>query len=174
MSIMLDIFNPNGYSFYSLDSSIVDVFEENMLYLSPDNWYRLIRNFDISTAISHSLQYIEDPRGNYGKIGIITEHPIVTINEYWNAYAVYPLIISLMGINPVKDFDFTVYDSLTDEASVGIEMDFQSSYWYNREGDSSTFSRYIPLGTSDSIGIPNSYDYWRIRNYYYRRRFFIL
>ncbi|HPI81768.1 MAG TPA: hypothetical protein PK122_00845, partial [Candidatus Paceibacterota bacterium] len=122
MSIMLDIFNPNGYSFYSLDSSIVDVFEENMLYLSPDNWYRLIRNFDISTAISHSLQYIEDPRGNYGKIGIITEHPIVTINEYWNAYAVYPLIISLMGINPVKDFDFTVYDSLTDEASVGIEM----------------------------------------------------
>jgi len=158
MSITIDIFNPSGYSFYSLDSSIVSVFEDNMLYLSPDGWYRLVQNFDVSTAQNHSLQYIEDPQGNIGKIGIITEYPIVTINGYWNAYAVYPLIISLMGINPVKDFDFTVYDSITDDPSAGVEMDFQSSYWYKREGDASTFRFAIPADSSITVKCSNAYD----------------
>lgn len=158
MSIMVDIFSPENSYLYSLDSSISRDFEENMLYLSPDGWYRLVQTFDVSTAQDYSLQYIEDPLSTGGKILIITDQPIVTINDTWNSYAVYPLIISLMGINPVKDLDFTVYDSLTDDPSVGIDMNFQSSYWYNREGDASSFSFEIPLDSSIAIKCSNSYD----------------
>jgi hypothetical protein len=158
MSIDVDIFNPASYYFYSIDSSISDLFEDNMLYLSSDNWYRLVQKFNLNTSLSYSFSYIEDPVVTSNKIALITEQPIITINNYWNAYAVYPLTISLMGINPVKDFDFAIYDSLTSEPSLGIEMDFKSSYWYKREGDSSTF--YFEVGADSSIAIKcsNSYD----------------
>jgi hypothetical protein len=158
MSITVDIFNPASYNFYSIDSSFADVFEPNMLYLSPDKWYRLVQGFDISTALDHSFQYIQDPTSAANKISIITEKPIITINEYWNAYDVYPLIISLMGVVPVKDFDFTVYDSITEEPSLGIDMDFRSSYWYRRDGDASTFSFTVDADSSIAIRCFNSYD----------------
>jgi hypothetical protein len=150
MSIIVDIFDPASYSLYSLDSSVSDTFEDNMLYLSPDGWYRLVQDVDVSTSVNHSLQYIDDPTSQGDEIAIITEYDIITINEKWNSYAVYPLIISLMGINPVKDFDFTVYDSST--------LDFKSSYWYNRDGDASTFSLTINSGNNDMLKCQNAYD----------------
>ena len=135
MSITVDIFDPANYSVYSMDASIIDLFQDNMLYLAPDNWYRLVQYFDVSTALNHSLRYADDPTTTSNDVIIITEDPIITVDTFWNAYAVYPLTISLMGINPVKDFDYTVYDSST--------LDFKSEYWYKREDDVSTFDLYI-------------------------------
>ena len=54
-----------------------------------------------------------------------------------------------MGINPVKDFDYTVYDSST--------LDFKSEYWYKREGDASTFNFYIETDSSATILFNNSF-----------------
>lgn len=150
MSIIVDIFDPVNYSVYSMDASIIDLFQDNMLYLAPDNWYRLIQYLDVSTAISHSLQYADDPTSSANDLIIITEDPIITVDTLWNAYAVYPLTISLMGINPVKDFDYTVYDSSV--------LDFKSEYWYKREDDVSTFNVYIDADVSKAICTSGSYE----------------
>ena len=135
MSLEIDIYSPSEYYVYSMDASVSDLFLENMLYLGPDSWYRLVQYFDVSTSLDHSLRYVEDPTTITEDLIIITEDPIIAIDGFWNAYAVYPLAISLMGINPVKDFDYTVYDSST--------LDFKSEYWYKREGDASTFNLYV-------------------------------
>jgi len=42
MSIIVDFFDPNGLHFYTMNPSVTDFFEDNMLYLSPDGWYRLV------------------------------------------------------------------------------------------------------------------------------------
>lgn len=149
-SITIDFFDPALYYIYSMDSSIIDIFEDKMLYLSStDSWYRLVQFVDVSTKINRSFQYTEDPTTVLDKIIIYTERPIMTINDIWNSYAVYPLTISLMGINPVKDFDYTVYDSSL--------LDFKSEYWYKREGDIDTFSLSIAGGAEADIKISNSY-----------------
>ena len=159
MSITIDIYDPSNYSIYSMDASIVNLFDDNMLYLGTNNWYRLVQNIDISTNINNSLSYTEDPTTVFDKIIIFTEDPIITIDGFWNAYAVYPLIISLMGINSVKDFDYTVYDSSTvnfNDYNTSA-LDFKSEYWYKREGDVSTFNFYINKDSSGTISNINSF-----------------
>jgi hypothetical protein len=155
MSLEIDIFDPSGYSVYSMDASITELFLENMLYLASDNWYRLVEYADVSTTINNSLRYLEDPTTVFNKIVIITEDPIITVEGKWNAYEVYPLTISLMGINPVKDFDYTVYDSSTIWDS--STFNFKSEYWYKREDDASTFSIYIDASSSETIKNINSF-----------------
>jgi hypothetical protein len=147
LSLDIDIFDPRPFHLYSLDSSVSELFEDNMLYLAPDNWYRLVDYFDVSTATARSLRYSDDPTTIFNKALLPTEHSIVTVNEKYNAYSVYPLVISLMGINPVKDFDFTVYDSSI--------LDYKSEYWYKREGDSSTY-KFI-TNSQKELKIRNSY-----------------
>ena len=149
MSITVDLFDPANYSVYSMDASIVDLFQDNMLYLAPDSWYRLVQYFDVSTAINHSLRYADDPTSSGNNLIVITEDPIITVDTFWNAYSVYPLTISLMGINPVKDFDYTVYDSSI--------LDFKSEYWYKRENDASTFNVYIAADSSKAMCCQGSF-----------------
>jgi hypothetical protein len=151
MSMMMKIFDSTPYHVYSFDSSIVDKFNDNILYLGQDQWYRLVQNFVLTTqSVSSTFQYVKDPTAlNNNKVIIITEQPIVTINGKWNAYSVYPLVISLMGINPVKDFDYTVYDS---------SLGFKSNYWYNREGDASTWEINLGVGESKTISSRGSYE----------------
>jgi len=150
MSITVDVFYPQDFHFYTMDSSITDLFDDYMLYLCPDQWYRLLPYFDVSTSINHSLRYIEDPTSMQDGVMVLSDYPIVTINNVWNSYAPYPLTISLMGINPVKDFDYTVYDSST--------LDFKSEYWYKRDGDSSTFEFYVPIQNTEVLKCQNSYE----------------
>lgn len=158
LSLYVDFFDSSSYNLYSIDSSLSNLFHKNILYISPDSWYRQIQYFDISTNKKNSFQYIEDPLSESDKISLMTTHQIVTVNGIWNAYGVYPLIISLMGINPVKDFDYTVYDSSTADPSVNLVMDFKSDYWYKREGDASTFSLYINADSSVVVDITNTFE----------------
>jgi len=153
MSITIDIFDPSDYTVYSMDASIKDLFEDKMLYLGSDYWYRLVQYVDVSTAINHSFRYLEDPTSIFNNLIVITEEPIITVNNKWNSYTVYPLTISLMGINPVKDFDYTVYDSSVSHN----DMDFKSEYWYKREGDSSTFNFYVTDNSSGTLQNINSF-----------------
>lgn len=149
MSIMIKPLNSENYHTYSLDASIIDKFQNYMLYLCHDNWYRLIQNFDVSTSISvRTFQYVDDPTTDDDRIIVITEKPIVNVENKWNVYGVYPLTISLMGINPVKDFDYTIYDS---------SLGFTSNYNYKREGDVSTWSLLLATGESKTLSIRNSF-----------------
>lgn len=154
MSIMLNFVDPSNYFMYSLDSSYNSDFTNNILYQSlEDGWYRLIaqahEETDGSTSY-YSFDYVSDPTSSDDKIIIFTENEIALIQEnIWNAYDVYPLVISLMGINPVKDLDFTVYDS---------DIGYESEYWYNRYDDSSTYIKDISLGDFHLIDFRGSFE----------------
>jgi len=148
-SIMVDIFDSSSYNVYSFDASTVDAFEQYNMYMGQDGWYRIIYPFDVSTLVNHSFNYVTDPRAESSKYIILTEYPLQTVNGYWNGYATYPLIISLMGINPVKDIDFTVYDQ---------SLGYESKYWYKREDDPSTYCLCVPDGSSRILDISNSYE----------------
>ena len=146
-SIMLEFLNRGTNNLYSLDSSqnIIDKFEDITLYQGTDFWYKKILDIDVS---DNSYLYVKDPLSIEDKILIMTGYEIKTINNKLNAYSIYPLNISLMGINPVKDIDFTVYDS---------SLGYTSDYWYNREDDVSTYYIFIPESTSYTVSLPNSY-----------------
>ncbi len=151
-SIMLNLIDPSNYYIYSFDASFGYEFEDNVLYLSEDDlWYRLVLYNDVSTGVNiYSYSYVDDPVELDLNMVVMTTHPIKLLNEnQWNAYGVYPLSISLMGINPVKDIDYTVYD-----ANLGAE----SEYWYAREDDPSTYQHIIELGESLLINSRGSFE----------------
>lgn len=150
MSITLNFIDPSAFM-YSLDASNGKDFTDNILYKSlNDGWYRLIQSQDVSTTTSYSFDYVSNPISSEDKIIIFTENEISLIQEnIWNAYDVYPLVISLMGINPVKDFDFTVYDS---------NLGYESEYWYNRYDDTSTYIKDISSGGFHLIDFRGSFE----------------
>ena len=141
LSIILDMINTDQSNVYSFDSSTREFFTENVLYESVDGWNQLIQEFDVSAGIVHQFQWVDDPTSQYNNSIIITEKEIA-LNEdnIWWAYDVYPLYVSLMGINAVKDMDFTVYDSSTDS------MDFKSTYWGAHNGDYLTYRESLAPG----------------------------
>jgi len=151
-SIMLDLFNRETYNLYSFESSanIIDKFEDTLLYQDPSLWYRKIIDFDVSDNL---YQYIKDPLSLEDNILIMTNASINILNNslktILNTYSIYPVSISLMGINPVKDIDFTVYDS--------SELTFESPYSYKREDDASSYKLILEPGDSYNLEIPNSY-----------------
>lgn len=149
MSIMINFLDSSINYFYSFDSSLVDLFTDYTMYMGTDEWYRIVNTFDITTSINHSYDSIVDPHEEADKNIISTSNKIFTINGKWNAYSTYPLIISLMGINPVKDFDFTVYDS-----SYG----FESEYRYDRSDDENTYKFTISENGSLYITNRNAYE----------------
>jgi hypothetical protein len=78
----------------------------------------------------------------------MTKTPIQLLKGKFNAYSIYPLNISLMGINPVKDIDYTVYDQ---------SLGYSSQYNYKREDDVSTYSIYIFDAENYTLDIAGSY-----------------
>jgi len=130
MSIQVPFKDSNDKFLYSLDKSYGDFFQKYMLYMGEDSWYRLINKFNIN---DYEFRYVYDPTDS-DKILIETNTILLPLGEKWNARKPYPLSVSLMGVNPVKDFDFTVYDS-----SIG----FESEYFYDRYDDSSTYYHVI-------------------------------
>ena len=138
MSLTINLFDFQNNYMYSLDASLSEKFEEFTMYMGTDKWYRLISPFTITTTISYDFNYVTDPHELKDKIIVNTTNPIFKNNNRWNAYAAYPLVISLMGINSVKDIDFTVYDT---------SLGFQSEYWYEREDDIQTYSHAIASGS---------------------------
>jgi hypothetical protein len=137
-SISLELFNKNDNYIYSFSSNlfdnstyILDRFNDFTLYQGNDEWYRLILKFDVS---NNSYNYVQDPLSINTQYLIQTEKHIKTINNKWNAYSIQPLSISLMGINAVKDIDYTVYDAC---------LGFKSEYWYHREEDASSSKMYL-------------------------------
>ncbi len=151
MSMILNFIDPSGYFMYSMDASFGTDFTDNVLYQSlDDGWYRLIRGEDVSTLLPYNYEYVTDPANEEEKIIIFTEHEISLIQEnIWNAFDVYPLVISLMGINPVKDMDFTVYDS---------DLGYESEYWYDRSDDVSIYNKVISGGDSYTIDYRGSFE----------------
>lgn len=149
-TIFVDFIYQGSKYIYSYDSSLSSLIQDYTLYKSTDNWYNLIKPFDISTqSLINSYLYVKDPVSLTNNDIIITDNEIQTVNNIWNAYSVYPVNISLMGINSIKDFDFTVYD----EPSLG----YTSEYWYARENDSSTWFINLNYGDSKYIEEKNVY-----------------
>jgi len=151
-SITLNMFDPGDYHVYSFDVSIADLFTTHVLYEATDGLNRLIQTVDISTAVEYELQYVVDPISSENKAIIITENEInLDEDDVWWGYNVSPISVSLMGINPVKDFDFTVYDSSTNG------MDFKSSYRNDRSGDEETYKFVLGVNETRTINERNSY-----------------
>jgi hypothetical protein len=148
-SISLNLFNRATNNLYSFDSSknILDKFEQTTLVQGPGNWYEKLLTFDISTR---SYLYVKDPLHIHDKVLVMTTNEISLIQNQvqLNAYDIWPLNISLMGINPVKDIDYTVYDP---------SIDFKSEYFYNREDDASTYSISIDACSGYTLDIQGSY-----------------
>jgi len=146
-SIMIDFFKRNNNYLYSFkkEQNIIDKFENPTLYQSTDLWYRRLLNFDVS---NNSYQYIKDPVSLEDNVLIMTSKEIKTVREFFNAYSIWPLNISLMGINPVKDIDYTVYDQ---------SLGYKSQYTYKRENDLSTYLISIDSSDSYMLDIPGSY-----------------
>lgn len=149
-TIFVSLFNSSNNNLYNFDSTVIDNFDTYTLYQNTNQWYKLIQNFNITLdTSSREYQYVLDPLSLTTKYLIQTEDIINTnIDNIWNAYSLYPLTISLMGINPVKDIDYTVYDA---------SLNSRSEYWYNRENDISTYLLNIVAGTAKNINISNSY-----------------
>ena len=147
-SIMLPFILRNSYNFYSFDGSdnILNAFENVVLYQGTDRWYRKIMSFDIS---SNQYLYVKDPLSNGNRFFVKTEENINTLNGIFNAYSVYPLTISLMGINPVKDIDYDIYDS--------NNLNYQSPYSYSREDDVDTYQIHLDPCSNYTLDIPGSY-----------------
>ena len=135
---------------YSFSPDVLNKFVDTILYQGEDGWYKSIQKIQIGVGLSHSYfkQYIQDPLSLETKYLIVTKEPIQTINNIWNAYSIKDINISLMGINSVKDIDYTIYDS-----SIG----FKSEYWYNRNNDASTYQITILAGDTYTLDIRNSY-----------------
>ena len=121
---------------FASDDKILQKFQDNMLYQELNGKYRLIRKFDLN---SNYLNIVRDPITSDERVLIMTPSPINLFHGNWNAYAVFPMYFSLMGINPVKDIDYTVYD-----ASIGST----SEYVYTRDGDASTY--FVTLGSTET------------------------
>ena len=152
-SIMVNMINTRDYNVYSFDSSISELFTENVLYDAVDGRNRLIDQFDVSTTTLHEYQWVEDPTSPLNNGLIITEYEI-NVDDFgvWWGYDVYPISVSLMGINPVKDMDYTVYDSSTNG------MDFKSDYFSAHENDEYTYRDYVELDTTKTYIARNSYE----------------
>ena len=149
MSLTINLLEQNSNYYYSLDASTKDSFKSYTMYMGTDEWYRLINSFDINTAISRELQYVIDPHELDENMMVSTTNKIYTVKNIWNAYTTYPLIISLMGINPVKDMDFTVYDT---------SLGYESEYWYARDDDVSSYYLRIDEDSSGYIYVRNSFE----------------
>jgi hypothetical protein len=147
MSLMVKFCDGDENNLYSFDASFGSLFNEFTMYMSAnDSRYKLISKFDISTAITHSFNYVTDPYELEQKLLIKTLDEIYLVKGKWNAYKTLPLNVSLMGINPVKDIDFTIYDT---------SLDSQSDYWYAREDDGSTY--YIDSSSAVVLNERNSF-----------------
>ena len=149
LSVSINFADVSSYQIYSIENRFIDEIEDLMLYQAEDGWRRLVERIDVSTLIDRSPIWSSDPETEEERIIIITKAPISLVRGFWNAFRPYPITISLMGILPVNDFDFTVYD-----ASLG----FKSEYWYKREGDASTYFLQIPSGEEKEIDLRGSYE----------------
>jgi hypothetical protein len=148
-SIFVNFMDVSNYYTYSFDASVTESFTDNILYTAKDNWNRLIQHFDVSAGNSYSYLYTEDPTSVNNKALILTEKEIaLDQTNTWYGYDVYPISVSLMGINPVKYFDYTVYDSC---------LGFQSDYRTSREFDEETYKVEIPFGSTKTFTSRNSY-----------------
>lgn len=151
-SITLALFDRGTNKMYSFESSanIIDKFEDPLLFQDENLWYRKIIDFDVS---NNSYQYVKDPLSLEDNVLIMTNANINTIRNSskmsLNAYSIWPVNISLMGINPVKDIDFAVYDS--------SNLTFESPYNYKREDDASSYKLIINRNEGKTISISNSY-----------------
>jgi hypothetical protein len=135
----------NSYLF-SIDSSVANNIEEHMLYTAIDSRNKKFLSFDVS---NNQHMYVLDPINSDGNILLKGDDQPYVIKSKMNGYAVYPLTVSLMGINPVKDLDYTVYDSELDE-------NYKSQYWYKREDDEDCFN--VVTDTSLIITTPASFE----------------
>ena len=136
----------NNYLYsFERKNDILDKFQQPTLYQGADGWYRRIQDFEVSTNL---YQYIKDPVNSEDRVIVMTAERAQLLSGKLNTYSIWPLNLSLMGINPVKDIDYTVYDQ-----SIG----FESEYKYNRECDASSYEISIPEFGAYALDIPGSY-----------------
>lgn len=147
-SIEIPLFKRNANYLYSFKNELdaLNKFETYTLYQDNNYWYKAVKDFDVSFGKTYA--YVQDPLSIETCYLVQTENEIKTIGDRWNAYSIFPLKISLMGINPIKDIDFTVYDSC---------LGAKSEYFYARENDASTYQLTIEAGQNNTITIRNSY-----------------
>lgn len=139
------------YSFNNYER-IISKLPKYVLYQGDDKWYRDILKININNK---RFQYIKDPTSLEDRMIFITEVPVMLINSIFNGFSIHPLSLSIMGINNVKDLDYTVYDSST--IFKDNQMNFKSEYHYNRNDDISTYYLNINSGDSYILDIRDSF-----------------
>lgn len=148
-SITADFVIASGLS-YSVETDVVDKFQPYMYYQNIDGWNKLMGTYDVSiNSHNYVLQYVNDPLSLSKKYMISVDDEINVINDVMNVYGAYPINVSLMGINDVKDFDFNVYD-------YGLS-EIKSEYFYDRKNDVQTYDLSIVTGSSKVFSERNSY-----------------
>lgn len=144
----------NSY-IYSFSDKVKNLFKPYTMYLGQDNWYRLVKTLNINSPVSNGvINHVADPTELNDNHIILTTNKLYTVNGMWNAYDTYELSISLMGINNVKDMDFTVYDS---------SLGYESVNRYDRFDDASSYIKVIPQGTQYFIPSSNKNSYTIIK-----------
>jgi hypothetical protein len=155
-SITLNFLDTSATKLYSLDKSNLVLFDDIVnLYLSAsDGWYKEIKDINISsiaigddsTKNTYSHSFIYDPVEpiDASQMFIFTDDDVHLIDDkIMKVYSIYPLNISILGINNIKDLDSTVYDSSTYDSS--------SNYFYKRDDDVSTYTVIQPAGGSANL-----------------------
>lgn len=147
-SIFMNFINKEQNSLYYFNGAqdILEKFQTPTLYQNTNKWYQKILNLDVSL---NSYLYVKSPVGEDSDYLIMTANPINTIRNRFNAYSIQALNISLMGINPVKDIDYTVYDTQ--------ELDYTSEYNSDRLDDIETYKLLIDASSSYTFDIQGSF-----------------
>jgi len=146
-SISVSFLNRGLNNFYSVAAinNILDKFETPTLYQNLAGWYKSIVNFKVGV---NTYQYVQDPFSLEDNVLIMTSDEILLLRDLFNAYNIYPVNISLMGINQVKDIDFTVNDPV-----LGVT----NEYSYSRQNDISTYSMFVGADSSVAMTVKGSF-----------------
>jgi hypothetical protein len=149
-SIEVDFIRTSGIT-YAMSTDVRDKFQPYMYYKNIFGWNELIGSFDVSiNGHLSTIQYVKDPTVENDVYLINVSNEVETVGSAMNVYSPKSINISLMGVNSVKDFDFTVYDSRNLSES-------KSEYDYKRELDTETWYNYIIKGETVPITARGSY-----------------
>lgn len=159
-TITVNFIDQESYNFYSIPKDEQNELKRYMYYYdSNDKQYKLFEPFTISTEVDHVEVYVDDPTSLEDRILLKTKTPASIRKNTLNVYDVYPLTISLLGINPVKDFDFKVYDShLGEKLSFNRSEGYKSEQWYKREDDKKTYQIDVLNNEERIFSTPSFYE----------------
>ena len=179
----------NDYYLYAINSDSVKDLETITLYQALDSsnnitGYEILYNFEIS-------YYIPDESGMFTKTVNILKNNVLNYNDLstslicskdyriyipnntFNGYSVYPLSFSLMGYIPIKDFDFTIYQTSVQENDPYSTLNFEGEKIINfpdsyLTSNINTDANYSFIYNDGSIGLDATKEKYLLKNKVYK------